>query len=70
MKTKKIPKILSILIVIAGFSYTLVHFMYNFIPQLESLIGVLELILMAPMFVGELGFGIWLLIVGRKLPVD
>ena len=70
MKTKKIPKILSILIVITGFSYTLVHFMYNFIPQLERLVGVLELILMAPMFVGELGFGIWLLIVGRKLPVD
>lgn len=70
MYTKKIPKIISILVVLAGFSYSLVHLMYNFTPQLEGFIGLLELILMAPMLIGELGFGIWLLVKGRKLTID
>ncbi|MDO6658638.1 DUF4386 domain-containing protein [Anaerobacillus sp. 1_MG-2023] len=70
MNTKKIPKVISILVVIAGFSYSIIHFMYNFVPQIENVIGLLELILMAPMVIGELGFGIWLLVKGRKVTMD
>ncbi len=70
MGTKKIPKVISILVVLSGFSYSFLHFMYNFLPQLESFTGLLELILMAPMVIGELGFGIWLLVKGRKVTMD
>ncbi|MGP4070102.1 DUF4386 domain-containing protein [Halobacillus sp. B29] len=68
--TRKIPKVLSILLVLAGISYSFIHFMYGFIPQMERFTGILELTLMVPMFIGELGFGIWLLIKGRKLTLD
>ena len=70
MDTRKIPKFISILVILAGFSYSLIHFMYGFIPQIERFTGILELILIAPMFIGELGFGIWLLWRGRKLNMD
>jgi len=70
MDTSKIPKVISFLVVLAGISYSLIHFMYGFIPQMERFTGVLELILMFPMFIGELGFGLWLLVKGRKLTMD
>ncbi|WLR57283.1 DUF4386 domain-containing protein [Mesobacillus subterraneus] len=70
MNTNKIPKVLSILVILAGFSYFIIHFMYGFIPHLEGFTGILEMILIAPMFMGELGFGIWLLVKGRKLTND
>ncbi|MGA9289641.1 MAG: DUF4386 domain-containing protein [Anaerobacillus sp.] len=70
MNTKKIPKVISILVVIAGFSYSIIHFMHHFIPQIENVIGLLELTLMVPMVIGELGFGIWLLVKGRKVTMD
>ncbi|MCA0970675.1 DUF4386 domain-containing protein [Halobacillus litoralis] len=69
MKTRKIPRVISILVVIAGFSYSFIHFMYSFLPQADSVTAIIEMILYAPMFVGELGFGIWLLIKGRKILV-
>ncbi|MCA1011723.1 DUF4386 domain-containing protein [Halobacillus halophilus] len=70
LDTSKIPKFISILVILAGFSYFLVHFMYGFLPQMERFTGTLEFILMAPMFIGELGFGIWLLWRGTKLTID
>lgn len=66
MSTEKIPKMISILVVLAGFSYSSIHTMYTFLPQIEGLTAQLEWILMAPMVVGELGFGLWLLVKGRK----
>lgn len=69
-KTKKVPKVISIFIILAGASYTIIHIMYSFFPSLDSFITSLELILMAPMFIGELGFGIWLLISGRKVTIN
>ncbi len=67
LKSVQIPKILSYLLVAAGISYTAVHLLHSFFPQLESTTNLLEAILSIPMFVGELGFGIWLLIKGKKL---
>ncbi|WP_165997611.1 DUF4386 domain-containing protein [Bacillus sp. Cs-700] len=69
-KSTKIPKVISFLVVLAGFSYSIIHFMYHFMPQIENVIGLVELILMLPMIIGELGFGIWLLVKGRKLTRD
>ncbi|MCA0171345.1 DUF4386 domain-containing protein [Bacillus sp. RAR_GA_16] len=69
-KTTRIPKVISYLVVLAGFSYSLIHFMYHFITQLENVTGLLELILMVPMVIGELGFGIWLLVKGRRVTMD
>lgn len=62
-----IPKTISYLLVIAGASYILIHTIDNFAPAFSSLKSTLELILMLPMVVGELGFGLWLLIKGRKV---
>ncbi|BCB05218.1 DUF4386 domain-containing protein [Bacillus sp. KH172YL63] len=70
VRTGYIPKPVSILLILAGFGYTLIHGIYTFMPSLESVTHLLELILMAPMFVGEIGFGIWLLVRGRKLTMD
>ncbi|NMH67896.1 DUF4386 domain-containing protein [Bacillus sp. RO3] len=70
MKTRHIPKPISILVIVAGMSYALIHGMYTFLPTLDNVTHLLELILMTPMFVGEIGFGIWLLAKGRKLKID
>ncbi len=54
-----------ILLIIAGFSYSLVCILKQF-QSLESLAANLEMILRIPMTVGELGFAVWLLVGGRK----
>ena len=68
MRTRIIPRTIGILLVVAGFSYTIVHALYQF-PTLESMTARLELILMLPMFVGELAFAVWLIVKGRILPI-
>lgn len=67
-KSKTVPKTISILLIIAGASYILIHLLHVFIPNLESVTSTLEMILSIPMIVGELGFGIWLLLKGSKTP--
>ncbi|WP_337874686.1 DUF4386 domain-containing protein [Exiguobacterium sp.] len=67
MRTQFIPRTIGILLVVAGFSYTIVHALYQF-PTLESMTTLLELTLMLPMFVGELAFAVWLIVKGRILP--
>ncbi|MBU4438887.1 MAG: DUF4386 domain-containing protein [Firmicutes bacterium] len=68
LKSDFIPKFLGILLVIAALSYVLIHSMYLFLPQYETTTVLIETILSLPMTVGELGFGIWLLIKGGKTP--
>ncbi|MBD2860662.1 DUF4386 domain-containing protein [Paenibacillus sp. IB182363] len=70
LSSRHIPKYVSIMIAIAGFSYVIVHVMDNFFPQLEPIASSLETLLSIPMIIGELGFGIWLLIKGRKLSLS
>lgn len=67
LKAKQIPKLISILLVVAGASYMLIHLMHGFFPQYESVTARMETILIIPMIIGELGFGIWLLFKGRKI---
>ncbi|MDP5276038.1 DUF4386 domain-containing protein [Chengkuizengella axinellae] len=68
LKNKTIPKVISILLVLAGVSYMLVHLLHGFFPILKDATSTIETILSIPMIVGELGFGIWLLIKGGKKP--
>nr|WP_238343545.1 DUF4386 domain-containing protein [Gracilibacillus saliphilus] len=61
-KSDNIPKFISILLLIASVGYIVNHLLITFLPQYQSVIMVLELVFLLPMIVGELGFGIWLLI--------
>ncbi len=60
------PKVFGVLLFIAGISYVLVHTMLKFAPSLSEFNTALESVLSAPMAVGELAFGLWLLIRGGK----
>lgn len=61
------PKVLSLLILLAGFSYTLVHFMHTFLPMLNSYTLLVEVVLSIPMTLAELSLAIWLITKGRKV---
>ncbi|MGJ9459954.1 DUF4386 domain-containing protein [Oceanobacillus sp. CF4.6] len=68
-RSKNIPKPISILLLIASFAYMIIHVCYTFLPQLNAFTSVLEVVLTIPMVLGELGFGIWLLFKGGKVPL-
>lgn len=61
-----IPRIFGLLLIIAGSGYSLIHGLENFIPQAEAFASSLEALLIAPMTIGELSFGLWLLLRGGK----
>jgi hypothetical protein len=69
IKSNGIPKIISILLVIAGVGYMLIHLCNVFLPQYDGVITVLKFVFTVPMIVGELGFGLWLLFKGGKVPI-
>lgn len=62
----KETKLWGILLIIAGVSYSLIHGVDSFLPKFKELKNILETILVIPMTVGELGFGIWLLVKGGR----
>ncbi|WP_425803209.1 DUF4386 domain-containing protein [Desulfitobacterium sp. Sab5] len=66
LKSGFIPKILGILLLIAAMSYIIVHLLHVFFPQVEHMTVILENILSLPMALGELLFGIWLLVKGGR----
>ncbi|MBI9068720.1 MAG: DUF4386 domain-containing protein [Salinivirgaceae bacterium] len=62
---EKIPSILWYLTLIAGVSYVIVHLLK--LTSLNSeIVSTLEMILMLPMTIGELGLAIWLLVKGGR----
>ncbi len=61
-KSRFIPKILGVLLIIAGFAYLLSSFMFLVLPQYQATISPLLTLLE----VGELPIIFWLLIVGAK----
>ncbi len=65
-KADYVPKIWGVLLVIAGFSYSYLHGMYAFFPQIKEHLIVIESILILPMMVGEIGFAFWLVVKGGK----
>jgi hypothetical protein len=67
-KANTIPKVISILLVIASIGYMFIHFCKVFLPQFKAVTNYLEVILSVPMALGELGLGIWLIYMGLKVP--
>jgi len=61
-----IPKIWGALLIIAGFSYLLIHSTGFLFPAYTQLKSLMESILSIPMIIGELGFGIWLIFKGGR----
>ncbi|MDF2652631.1 MAG: hypothetical protein K0Q73_8436 [Paenibacillus sp.] len=68
LKSDSIPKVFSILLLLASIGYIVIHLSKTFLSQYEGVIAILNLVFTMPMIVGELGFGIWLLLRGGKLP--
>lgn len=68
LKSYFIPKVISILLILASIGYIVVHLSKMFLPQYDGVITALNFVFTVPMIVGELGFGIWLLARGGKLP--
>ncbi|WP_397538683.1 DUF4386 domain-containing protein [Rummeliibacillus pycnus] len=63
-----IPKVVSLLLLIASIGYIIIHFNHTFLPKFDGITTILESILSVPMILGELGFGIWMLFKGGKVP--
>ncbi|WP_100402652.1 DUF4386 domain-containing protein [Bacillus sp. FJAT-42315] len=69
-KSENIPKVISILLLVASIGYIVIHLGKAFLPQYDEVISILNLVFIVPMIAGELGFGIWLLFRGGKLSKD
>ena len=67
--SKQIPKIISILLIIASLGYIVIHLFSAFFPHFDAIINVLKIIFTVPMILGELGFGLWLLFRGGSAPI-
>ncbi|RDU37812.1 DUF4386 domain-containing protein [Neobacillus piezotolerans] len=67
-KSGIVPRIIGILLLVASIAYISIHFNYVFLPQLNGITKVMESILSVPMFLGEISFGVWLLVKGGKIP--
>ncbi|MEC0181328.1 DUF4386 domain-containing protein [Paenibacillus peoriae] len=67
-KSDRIPKVIGILLLLASIGYIVIHLSKTFLSQYDGLIAILNLVFAIPMIAGELGFGIWLLLRGGKLP--
>lgn len=68
LKSNRIPKVISILLLLASIGYIVVHLSKTFLSHYDGVIDALNVVFMVPMIAGELGFGIWLLLRGGKLP--
>ncbi|WP_442602411.1 DUF4386 domain-containing protein [Paenibacillus sp. KN14-4R] len=64
-----IPKIISVLLLIAAVGYILIHLCNMFLPQYDQIITILKFVFTVPMIVGELGFGLWLLLKGGRVSI-
>ncbi|MGG0274922.1 DUF4386 domain-containing protein [Bacillus rhizoplanae] len=66
-KSDSIPKVISILLLLASIGYIIIHLCNTFLPEYDEVISILNFVFTVPMIVGELGFGIWLLLRGEKV---
>lgn len=66
MKSTEIPKLLSLLLLIAAFGYLLTNLLNLMLPDYSSYKTLVESVFLIPMVVGEVGLGIWLLVKGGK----
>jgi hypothetical protein len=66
LKNNTTHNVFGILLVFAGICYTSIHMAKNLMPAFESHVNNIEMILSAPMAIGEIAFAFWLLIRGGK----
>ncbi|MFD0769689.1 DUF4386 domain-containing protein [Bacillus sp. CGMCC 1.60114] len=66
-KSNSIPKVISILLLLASIGYIVIHLCNTFLPEYDEVISILNFVFIVPMIAGELGFGIWLLFKGGKV---
>ena len=67
-KSGFMPRILGILLLFAGLCYTATNSAGLLWPEYETYQGNIEMILAAPMAIGELALAFWLIIKGGKAP--
>ncbi|MCM3735253.1 DUF4386 domain-containing protein [Bacillus cytotoxicus] len=65
-KSRSIPKVISILLLLASIGYIAIHLCSTFFSEYDKFISILQIGFSIPMIAGELGFGIWLLLKGGK----
>jgi hypothetical protein len=70
LKSTFIPKLIGILLLIASVGYMIVHLGNVLLPQFDKVTSVIEIVFIIPMTIGELGFGLWLLVRGGKDSVN
>lgn len=61
VQAENIPKPLSVLLLLAGFGYIVVHLCGTLVPEYKGFIQIVKWVFILPMTAGELGLGIWLL---------
>ncbi|MFJ6267122.1 DUF4386 domain-containing protein [Lysinibacillus xylanilyticus] len=66
-KSSEIPNVISILLLLAALGYIIINVFISLFSQYDEVISILKLIFNVPMIIGELGFGIWLIIRGGKI---
>ncbi|MBN2614350.1 MAG: DUF4386 domain-containing protein [Bacteroidales bacterium] len=64
---KKIPNVFWYLMLLAGFSYSLIHTLKIALPQIQEVTQSMETLLAAPMALGEILFAVWLVIKGGRV---
>ncbi|WP_342418043.1 DUF4386 domain-containing protein [Paenibacillus sp. FSL R10-2782] len=69
-QSNNIPKVISILVLIASIGYIVIHLSNTILPHYDEILTMLKLIFTVPMVAGELGFGLWLLFRGGKAPIQ
>ncbi|PEI95511.1 hypothetical protein CN679_04070 [Bacillus pseudomycoides] len=69
-KLDRIPKVISILLLLASIGYIVINLFNTILSQYDTVISILKIVFNVPMIAGELGFGIWLLFRGGKVPKD
>ncbi|WP_028399923.1 DUF4386 domain-containing protein [Ectobacillus panaciterrae] len=69
-KSDRIPKVISVLLLLASIGYIVINLFNTILSQYNAVISILKIVFNVPMIVGELGFGIWLLFRGGKVPKD
>jgi hypothetical protein len=61
VRSGNIPKLISVLLLLAGAGYIVIHLCGTLFPEYEEFIEVATWVFMLPMTAGELGLGLWLL---------
>lgn len=69
-KSGYIPKILGVLLLIAGAGYLIDSFANILLPAYNNYKDIFTMIVLLPGIIGELSFTIWLLLKGSKISID